>query len=545
METIHLLSNWADFLANEILSPVLFWTLLAGVLLHILDKSEAFSPSFQFECRLALISMLPATITDSLLYEWMSGLLAESQSFSLIQLSLPAIVASPQSNPQEPAMFSDPYFWIGFLAILSTLGMVFMLVQFIGQLISLKRLQNKLTFKPLTELDFLSAHHNYENINHSVQIAYSKLIDIPFTYGHQRPTIVLPEDLRNRPEEQALAIKHELMHIQHHDFLMHAIALLIQAVFWFHPLIHPLVRGIGEYREIVRDKELLADDHSFSRKSYATLLFKFAAKKSEQPLVMQMAVPPSTLKKRIRIMATQTQTKTTYRIGSLIIFSTALLIVGMVSCTDITSDGLTTSEFTQAQQQMEQKSKFSVKTDSDPIFYINDKKYTSDGESNIIARLKPKYIKSIRVYKDQEAIEQFGQEGKNGVVVLRLHEGVEQVALEDLKTPEEMTQALQKTEENVYVVTEEMPKLIGGLASVQDEIIYPEEAKANGIEGQVIVQFIVDEQGNVTEPHVIRGIGSGCDKAALEAVKTAKFEPGKQRGKPVKVQFTLPITFKL
>ena len=279
METIHLLSNWADFLANEILSPVLFWTLLAGVLLHILDKSEAFSPSFQFECRLALLFMLPATITGSLLYEWMSGLLAESQSFSLIQLSLPAIVASPQSNPQEPAMFSDPYFWIGFLAILSTLGMVFMLVQFIGQLISLKRLQNKLTFKPLTELGFLSAYYNYENISYKVLIAYSKSIDIPFTYGHQRPTIVLPEDLRNRPEEQALAIKHELMHIRHHDFLMHAAALLIQAVFWFHPLIHSLVRGIGEYREIVRDKVLLADDRPFSWKSHATLLFKFAPKK--------------------------------------------------------------------------------------------------------------------------------------------------------------------------------------------------------------------------------------------------------------------------
>jgi protein TonB len=59
------------------------------------------------------------------------------------------------------------------------------------------------------------------------------------------------------------------------------------------------------------------------------------------------------------------------------------------------------------------------------------------------------------------------------------------------------------------------------------------------------VQFVIDERGNVNNPVVVRGIGGGCDEAAVEAVKKAKFTPGMQRGRPVKVSYTLPVTFRL
>jgi len=104
---------------------------------------------------------------------------------------------------------------------------------------------------------------------------------------------------------------------------------------------------------------------------------------------------------------------------------------------------------------------------------------------------------------------------------------------------------LNELPKDVFVVVEEQPELIGGLRSIQSRIEYPELARRAGIEGRVIVQFIVDEQGNVVDPHILRGIGGGCDEAALEAVKQAKFEPGKQRGKAVRVQYALPITFEL
>jgi len=100
-------------------------------------------------------------------------------------------------------------------------------------------------------------------------------------------------------------------------------------------------------------------------------------------------------------------------------------------------------------------------------------------------------------------------------------------------------------EEDFFVVVEEMPELIGGMAALQASVKYPEMARRAGIEGRVTVQFVVNEKGEVENPRVIRGIGGGCDEAALEAVRNAKFKPGRQRGRPVRVQYALSINFRL
>lgn len=100
-------------------------------------------------------------------------------------------------------------------------------------------------------------------------------------------------------------------------------------------------------------------------------------------------------------------------------------------------------------------------------------------------------------------------------------------------------------EEDFFVVVEDMPELIGGLAELQRQIRYPEMARRAGIEGRVYIQFIVNEQGEVEDPVVTRGIGGGADEEALRVVKQAQFRPGLQRGRPVRVQYSLPIVFRL
>jgi TonB family protein len=103
----------------------------------------------------------------------------------------------------------------------------------------------------------------------------------------------------------------------------------------------------------------------------------------------------------------------------------------------------------------------------------------------------------------------------------------------------------QINEKEFFVAVEEMPEPIGGLKSIQEKIIYPEIAKRAGIEGKVYVLAFIDEKGNVANAKIIKGIGGGCEETALDAVKQTKFTPGKQRGKPVKVQVSIPIVFKL
>lgn len=103
----------------------------------------------------------------------------------------------------------------------------------------------------------------------------------------------------------------------------------------------------------------------------------------------------------------------------------------------------------------------------------------------------------------------------------------------------------EEVEPEVFIVVEEMPELIGGIAGLQKSITYPEIARKAGVEGRVIVQFVVDEKGEVLDPLVVRGIGAGCDEEAIRAVQLAKFTPGKQRGKAVRVKMSLPVTFRL
>lgn len=105
-------------------------------------------------------------------------------------------------------------------------------------------------------------------------------------------------------------------------------------------------------------------------------------------------------------------------------------------------------------------------------------------------------------------------------------------------------------EEEVFKSVEEQPEFPGGveklLEYVQKNLKYPMMARESDIQGRVFVGFIVEKDGSITNVQVLRGIGGGCDEEAVRVVQSLpKFKPGKQRGNPVRVQYTLPIVFKL
>lgn len=105
--------------------------------------------------------------------------------------------------------------------------------------------------------------------------------------------------------------------------------------------------------------------------------------------------------------------------------------------------------------------------------------------------------------------------------------------------------AMTDPSEEYFIAVEDMPEPIGGLAAIQRNVVYPEIARRAGVQGRVYVLAFVNEQGDVTRVEIIRGIGAGCDEAAAKAVMNAKFIPGKQRGKPVKVRVSIPIRFEI
>jgi len=105
-------------------------------------------------------------------------------------------------------------------------------------------------------------------------------------------------------------------------------------------------------------------------------------------------------------------------------------------------------------------------------------------------------------------------------------------------------------EEEVFLSVEENPEFPGGPAKlleyIQKNLKYPMMARESDIQGRVFVGFVVEKDGSISNVKVLRGIGGGCDEEAVRVVQSLpKFKPGKQRGNPVRVQYTLPIVFKL
>lgn len=105
-------------------------------------------------------------------------------------------------------------------------------------------------------------------------------------------------------------------------------------------------------------------------------------------------------------------------------------------------------------------------------------------------------------------------------------------------------------EEQIFQVVEEMPSFPGGDAEcmrfLNKNIKYPTIAQENGIQGRVILQFVVNKDGSIVDVVVARSVDPYLDKEAVRVVNMMpKWKPGKQRGKPVRVKFTLPVTFRL
>lgn len=115
-----------------------------------------------------------------------------------------------------------------------------------------------------------------------------------------------------------------------------------------------------------------------------------------------------------------------------------------------------------------------------------------------------------------------------------------------------VVQAEEPKEESdeIFTVVEESAAPKGGMQAfykyVAEKVKYPAQARRMGIEGRVFVEFVIGKDGTLSDVKAIKGIGAGCDEEAVRIVQSAPpWSPGKQRGKPVKQRYTLPIIFKL
>ena len=124
-----------------------------------------------------------------------------------------------------------------------------------------------------------------------------------------------------------------------------------------------------------------------------------------------------------------------------------------------------------------------------------------------------------------------------------------QAAVEVKYTPVEVEEE-EVEEQQIFQVVEEMPEFPGGMGECMKflgkNIKYPTISQENGVQGRVIVQFVVNRDGSIVDPVVVRGVDPYLDKEALRVISTMpKWKPGKQRGKAVRVKYTVPVMFRL
>ncbi|MDE7375041.1 MAG: energy transducer TonB [Odoribacter sp.] len=103
-------------------------------------------------------------------------------------------------------------------------------------------------------------------------------------------------------------------------------------------------------------------------------------------------------------------------------------------------------------------------------------------------------------------------------------------------------------DEDIFMVVEDMPQFPGGNVTkwISKNVKYPQLAQENGIQGKVFIKFVIEKDGSITDVQVSRGVDASLDKEAIRVIKAMpKWKPGKQRGKAVRVSYTLPINFQL
>jgi TonB family protein len=186
--------------------------------------------------------------------------------------------------------------------------------------------------------------------------------------------------------------------------------------------------------------------------------------------------------------------------------------------------------------------------EAQPILYLDGKKVPFEALNEI----SPETIESIDVLKNKSATEKYGEEGKNGVILITSKQENAEKAEENSQNKLKREASKNKTYNGkpVFFIVEEMPKFPGGDIAlhnyISNNVKYPAEAKEKGIEGRVYVSYIISPKGKVDDVKVIRGVDPNLDAEAKRVIEgMPDWTPGKQRGKSVAVNFTSPVNFEL
>ncbi|MEM9671791.1 MAG: TonB family protein [Bacteroidota bacterium] len=378
-------------------------------------------------------------------------------------------------------------------------------------------------FRSLLHLIQLERQSSYEKFD-DLYIRKVRNISGSFTFFHW---IFLSDEINKEQEDYHAILKHEKAHadLGHtYDILFLE---LFKIAFWWLPTAWIIGKEIKKIHEYQADAYALKSYHI---DRYSSILISSTLKSNG--LSLASSFHDGLILKRLTAMKKQAKNVSPWKLGTLSALGALLFVV--FACTE---------ELDQEIKEIGSQSNSisfdqlpaSMQTDlgeiKDELSFMKVDVPEDDDLSEVagLQDLDPELVHSMNVDKPNRAI----------YIALK-KDGANFNYLSDKS----------KMAGDVFTVVEEQPEFEGGMWAfyryIASEMKYPLQARLEGIEGQIDVQFVVEKDGSLTDVQVIKGIGGGCDEEAVRVVQNAPaFNPGKQRGKPVRVRMVMPITFKL
>ena len=352
-------------------------------------------------------------------------------------------------------------------------------------------------------------------------------------------------------------MRHEMSHIAHHhswDILFAEVMMILQ---WFNPFIYLYKKELQSLHEYQADRDVVAT--GVDKKNYMMLILQqctavdFSGMSNNFSLILT--------KKRIKMITRNEKAK---GLWWRLLATLPVLAILLIANTKVT-----------AQEQQPEKKQINVEIGqfeifddngfpmdlTDTIIYNEDGSYvhfkTTEAPDPMTGEMRSKITATScnvdgtpneNIKFTINAIEKHGDTTMYTVEPFTLD--ADNFRLSIQTTEDNPVQIIRNNNDSIYQIVDEMPQYPGGEAAmmkfVANNVKYPQEAKDKEISGRVYVSFVIEKDGSVNEVKVMKGIGGGCDDEAVRVIKAMpKWKPGKQDGKPVRVSYMMPITFKL
>ena len=439
--------------------------------------------------------------------------------------------------------------WLTLLTTLYLAGLIVCITHFIMSLFAIVSLIRKSKRHTLPDGTILVTHTK----------SYG-----PFSW--MRYIIVSEHDLS---DNSAMILAHERAHIRlHHSWDLLFVQLCATAQ-WFNPAAWLLKRELEAIHEYEADSDTLRQ--GFDARQYQLRLFEAVVGTNFNTITNNFN--NCSTKKRI-IMMMKKQSSPWTRMKALFVLPVTFVAVAVISCTSQNSNEVEVTETGVIITNNGKDNPLSIIVLSDgteitPVGDLWADEHNKDNNGFLkFFNLRQENIEAIEVLQEEEAKAAYGESAANGAIKFHIKEkskleilnalrelakskGANEPLKVNIKYPFDASTGQTAEEQGEIVnVPEEMPMFPGGMEElmkfIQKEVKYPKEAQDKGIQGRVVVQFVVNKDGSISEATVLKSVDPLLDAESLRVVNAMpNWTPGKQKGEAVRTRFTIPISFRL